>query len=76
MTVIVARSLFGDKELPGDGGCRGDGPVDDGVATRIPLIGVPTEASKSVSESETSRKREVELNIYEDQTLELLKYRQ
>ena len=51
--VIADRSLFDDKAIPGDGGFRGDGPaVDDGVATRIPLIGLSTEASKRVSESD------------------------
>jgi hypothetical protein len=34
----------------GDGGFRGDGPVfDDGVATKISLMGVLAAASKSVA---------------------------
>lgn len=49
IAVIVDCSLLGDNALPGDGGFRGDGPAfDDGVATRIPLIGVAAEASAIV----------------------------
>jgi hypothetical protein len=48
--VIADLSLFCGKESPGDGGFRGDGPVfDDGVATKISLIGVLAAASKSVA---------------------------
>lgn len=53
-TVMVRADLsFGDKAISGS---RGDGPVfDDGVRTRISLIGVPAEASKSVAKLDDGR---------------------
>lgn len=49
-------SLGGDKALLGEEGFRGDGPpFDDGVATKISLIGVLAEASKVFSHLEPFR---------------------
>ena len=58
--------MFGDKALLGDGGFRGDGAIfDDGVATRISLIGVPAEASKSVSKlDDIKRRKKQDLTTY------------
>lgn len=47
--VIADFSLFWGKESSGDWGFRGDGPVfDDGVVTKISLMGVLAAASESV----------------------------
>ena len=49
--------MFGDKAMSGEEGFRGDGPrFDDGVTTRMSLIGVLAESSKSISKLDDTKR--------------------
>jgi hypothetical protein len=68
---MAEGSFFGDKALPGVGGFLGDGPAfDDGVATTIPLIGVPAEASRKFSELVNTMERELHPECLESPDIE------